>query len=117
VTVSASSGDDTSSLSGQITRLGQLEITNVILGYGSSGTVVFLGYFSGRKVAVKRMLLDFLDPLDPNTTLTTTSSNDEHLNHTTSLHSTLPRRALREIELLVQSGLISLFSSSFSCLV
>ncbi|RKP20629.1 kinase-like protein [Rozella allomycis CSF55] len=29
--------------------------------YGSHGTVVFKGYFDGREVAVKRMLLDFID--------------------------------------------------------
>jgi serine/threonine-protein kinase/endoribonuclease IRE1 len=30
-----------------------------VLGYGSSGTVVYEGMLHGRKVAVKRMLADF----------------------------------------------------------
>lgn len=32
---------------------------NKVLGYGSSGTVVYEGILHGRKVAVKRMLSDF----------------------------------------------------------
>jgi len=32
-----------------------------ILGYGSSGTTVYLGSFEGREVAVKRMLVNFYD--------------------------------------------------------
>lgn len=37
-----------------------LEITDEILGYGSSGTVVFKGRFQSRLVAVKRLLVDFV---------------------------------------------------------
>ena len=36
-------------------------VSEKILGYGSSGTVVFQGSFQGRPVAVKRMLIDFCD--------------------------------------------------------
>lgn len=38
-----------------------LKISDEILGYGSSGTVVFRGTFQGRAVAVKRLLRDFVD--------------------------------------------------------
>jgi hypothetical protein len=69
-----------------------------VLGYGSSGTVVFLGHFSGRKVAVKRMLLDFLD-----TTTDTSMGPNAPDDNTTRFP--LPKRALREIEFLIQSGL------------
>ncbi|KTW30630.1 hypothetical protein T552_00346 [Pneumocystis carinii B80] len=41
--------------------INSLEITNKILGYGSHGTIVYEGSFEGRKVAVKRMLLDFYE--------------------------------------------------------
>jgi serine/threonine protein kinase len=86
--------NDTLLLSNTTTRVGQLEITSHVLGYGSSGTVVFLGYFSGRKVAVKRLLLDFLDP---------PVATPDDSNHTALHRATLSRRALREIELLIQS--------------
>ncbi|CDK24893.1 unnamed protein product [Kuraishia capsulata CBS 1993] len=38
-----------------------LVISDVVLGYGSHGTVVFKGSFENRPVAVKRMLIDFYD--------------------------------------------------------
>ncbi|AAS52213.2 ADR293Cp [Eremothecium gossypii ATCC 10895] len=41
--------------------LKHLAISDKILGYGSSGTVVFQGSFQHRPVAVKRMLIDFFD--------------------------------------------------------
>ncbi|QID88061.1 bifunctional endoribonuclease/protein kinase ire1 [Saccharomyces pastorianus] len=41
--------------------LKNLVVSEKILGYGSSGTVVFQGSFQGRPVAVKRMLIDFCD--------------------------------------------------------
>ncbi|AET41451.1 bifunctional endoribonuclease/protein kinase IRE1 Ecym_8164 [Eremothecium cymbalariae DBVPG len=41
--------------------LKHLTISDKILGYGSSGTVVFQGNFQHRAVAVKRMLIDFYD--------------------------------------------------------
>ncbi|WFC93456.1 non-specific serine/threonine protein kinase [Malassezia brasiliensis] len=37
-----------------------LQISEEVLGYGSSGTVVFRGTFQGRAVAVKRLLRDFV---------------------------------------------------------
>lgn len=63
------------------TELGGLKITTTILGYGSSGTIVYLGYFNGRKVAVKRLLIDFL------------ASKEHHAD-----------RPLREVEMLIKSG-------------
>ena len=60
-------------------EIGGLKITNSILGYGSSGTIVYLGYFNGRKVAIKRLLIDFL-----------ADHNSE--------------RPLREVEMLIKSG-------------
>ncbi|CUS23526.1 LAQU0S10e02454g1_1 [Lachancea quebecensis] len=41
--------------------LKHLTVSKKILGYGSSGTVVFQGTFQHRPVAVKRMLIDFYD--------------------------------------------------------
>lgn len=38
-----------------------LKILTFILGYGSSGTVVYMGSWNGRNVAVKRMLNHFYD--------------------------------------------------------
>ncbi|OUM66290.1 hypothetical protein PIROE2DRAFT_22511, partial [Piromyces sp. E2] len=38
-----------------------LVINDEVLGYGSHGTVVYKGTFQGRKVAVKRLLIDFYD--------------------------------------------------------
>ncbi len=43
------------------TRVGRLEITKSVLGYGSGGTVVFDGILDSRKVAVKRMLKQLVD--------------------------------------------------------
>ncbi|CAN0261910.1 unnamed protein product [Discosporangium mesarthrocarpum] len=40
-------------------RVGCLTVSEVVLGYGSHGTVVFRGLLEGRPVAVKRMLRDF----------------------------------------------------------
>lgn len=37
-----------------------LQISDEVLGYGSSGTIVFRGMFQGRAVAVKRLLRDFV---------------------------------------------------------
>ena len=48
-----------------ILRLGRLQVDiNKVLGYGSSGTVVFEGKLQGRRVAVKRMLVDFYDAVE-----------------------------------------------------
>ncbi|ORX44369.1 hypothetical protein BCR36DRAFT_301873 [Piromyces finnis] len=42
-------------------NIGSLVISDEVLGYGSHGTVVYKGTFQGRKVAVKRLLIDFYD--------------------------------------------------------
>ncbi|CAI2164694.1 7508_t:CDS:2 [Funneliformis geosporum] len=42
-------------------KLNSLVVSDVILGYGSHGTIVYKGTFEGRDVAVKRLLLDFYD--------------------------------------------------------
>ncbi|CCK68884.1 bifunctional endoribonuclease/protein kinase IRE1 KNAG_0B04500 [Huiozyma naganishii CBS 8797] len=55
-----------------------LVVSDKILGYGSSGTVVFEGSFQNRRVAVKRMLLDFCDLADREIRLLTES--DDHPN-------------------------------------
>lgn len=45
-----------------VIRIGRLEVfTDVVLGHGSHGTVVYRGVFDGRDVAVKRMLMEFYD--------------------------------------------------------
>lgn len=45
-----------------VIRIGRLEVfTDVVLGHGSHGTVVYRGTFDGRNVAVKRMLMEFYD--------------------------------------------------------
>ncbi|CCD23849.1 bifunctional endoribonuclease/protein kinase IRE1 NDAI_0C01890 [Naumovozyma dairenensis CBS 421] len=58
--------------------LNNLEVSNKILGYGSSGTVVFQGTFQNRPVAVKRMLIDFCDIASREIKLLTES--DDHKN-------------------------------------
>ncbi|KAJ6011638.1 Serine/threonine-protein kinase ppk4 [Penicillium sp. IBT 35674x] len=45
-----------------VVRIGRLEVfTDIVLGHGSHGTVVYRGTFDGRNVAVKRMLMEFYD--------------------------------------------------------
>ncbi len=46
------------------TRVGSLEVSNIVLGYGSSGTVVLRGMLNSRPVAVKRMLSQFHSSAD-----------------------------------------------------
>lgn len=58
--------------------LKSLTVSDKILGYGSSGTVVLQGNFQGRPVAVKRMLLDFCDLASQEIKLLTES--DDHPN-------------------------------------
>lgn len=55
-----------------------LTVSEKVLGYGSSGTVVLQGSFQGRPVAVKRMLLDFCDIASQEIKLLTES--DDHPN-------------------------------------
>lgn len=56
-------------------NLKHLVVSDKVLGYGSSGTVVFEGTFQGRPVAVKRMLLDFCDLAEREINLLTESDN------------------------------------------
>lgn len=42
-------------------RVGRLEVSKTILGYGSGGTTVYEGVMDGRKVAVKRMLKQLVE--------------------------------------------------------
>ncbi|KAJ3122947.1 bifunctional endoribonuclease/protein kinase ire1 [Nowakowskiella sp. JEL0407] len=42
-------------------ELRNIILSDVVLGYGSHGTVVFQGTFENRQVAIKRLLLDFYD--------------------------------------------------------
>lgn len=45
-----------------VIQIGRLKVfTDVVLGHGSHGTVVYRGSFDGRDVAVKRMLMEFYD--------------------------------------------------------
>ncbi|CAL9734618.1 serine/threonine-protein kinase/endoribonuclease Ire1p [Monosporozyma servazzii] len=60
-------------------NLKSLTVSDKILGYGSSGTVVFEGKFQGRPVAVKRMLLDFCDLADREIKLLTESDNHSNV--------------------------------------
>ncbi|GAM18340.1 hypothetical protein SAMD00019534_015150 [Acytostelium subglobosum LB1] len=60
------------------TRVGKLEMSSNVLGTGSCGTVVFEGYLEGRKVAVKRMLKQFIKFADREVALLLHS--DEHMN-------------------------------------
>ncbi|CDO93864.1 unnamed protein product [Kluyveromyces dobzhanskii CBS 2104] len=58
--------------------LKHLSISNKVLGYGSSGTVVFQGKFQNRPVAVKRLLIDFYDVASKEIQLL--SESDDHPN-------------------------------------
>ncbi|EDO14403.1 hypothetical protein Kpol_209p1 [Vanderwaltozyma polyspora DSM 70294] len=58
--------------------LRSLSVSEKVLGYGSSGTVVYQGEFQGRPVAVKRMLIDFCDIATREIDLLTES--DDHPN-------------------------------------
>ncbi|RKP27025.1 the oligomer formed By the kinase ribonuclease domain of Ire1, partial [Syncephalis pseudoplumigaleata] len=53
-------------------------VSNDVLGYGSHGTVVFKGDFDGKKVAVKRQLLDFYDMADREVAIL--QDSDDHPN-------------------------------------
>lgn len=60
-------------------KLGKLSVnTKIVLGYGSSGTVVYEGSLSGRKVAVKRLVKEFYSTAEKETTMLIES--DEHNN-------------------------------------
>ena len=59
-------------------RVGRLKVEPAILGYGSGGTVVFEGVLDGRKVAVKRLLRQFVDLAKKE--IETLIASDEHPN-------------------------------------
>lgn len=62
-----------------VLRIGQLRVfTDVVLGHGSHGTVVYRGSFDGRDVAVKRMLVEFYDIASHEVTLL--QESDDHKN-------------------------------------
>lgn len=49
-------------VSESVIQIGHLRVnTNIVLGFGSHGTMVYRGSFGGRDVAVKRMLLQFYE--------------------------------------------------------
>ncbi|KAI9598253.1 kinase-like domain-containing protein [Syncephalis fuscata] len=58
--------------------INSLTVTTDVLGYGSHGTVVFKGDFGGKKVAVKRQLLDFYDMADHEVAIL--QESDDHPN-------------------------------------
>ncbi|KAK9353049.1 hypothetical protein V1523DRAFT_412216 [Lipomyces doorenjongii] len=64
--------------SGSSYKVNSLEVTEVVLGYGSHGTVVYKGTFESREVAVKRMLLDFYDVASHEVSLL--QESDDHPN-------------------------------------
>lgn len=70
-----SSGTDQNEIPDFENDLKNLTVSDEVLGYGSSGTVVFKGKFQGRDVAVKRMLIDFCDVADREIQLLTESDN------------------------------------------
>ncbi|KND89979.1 Serine/threonine-protein kinase ppk4 [Tolypocladium ophioglossoides CBS 100239] len=71
--------NDMQAVTGPIIRMGNIEVnTEVQLGTGSNGTLVFAGNFDGREVAVKRMLIQFYDIASQETRLLRES--DDHPN-------------------------------------
>ena len=53
---------EVSAVTGPIINIGHLSVnTDIILGYGGHGTMVYKGTFGGRDVAVKRMLKEFYE--------------------------------------------------------
>ncbi|EHK50205.1 serine/threonine kinase IRE1 [Trichoderma atroviride IMI 206040] len=71
--------NDMQAVTGSIISIGNIEVdTDVELGMGSNGTVVFAGRFDGRDVAVKRMTIQFYDIATRETRLLRES--DDHPN-------------------------------------
>ena len=52
-----------------VNRVGRMEIGPEILGYGSSGTLVFEGTLDGRPIAVKRILCQVATPSMPHASI------------------------------------------------
>ena len=62
-----------------VLQIGRLQVfTDVVLGHGSHGTVVYRGSFDGRDVAVKRMLVEFYDIASQEVALL--QESDDHKN-------------------------------------
>ena len=58
----APAGTDMTEAIGPLIKIGHLSVnTDMILGYGGHGTMVYKGTFGGRDVAVKRMLKEFYE--------------------------------------------------------
>ncbi|TQW00887.1 IRE protein kinase [Cordyceps javanica] len=71
--------NDMNAVTSPIVRMGNIEVnTEIQLGTGSNGTLVFAGRFDGREVAVKRMLIQFYDIASQETRLLRES--DDHPN-------------------------------------
>ncbi|TFB00563.1 Serine/threonine-protein kinase ppk4 [Trichoderma ghanense] len=71
--------NDMQAVTGSVISMGNIEVdTDVELGMGSNGTVVFAGRFDGRDVAVKRMTIQFYDIATRETKLLRES--DDHPN-------------------------------------
>ncbi|KAL7942737.1 hypothetical protein V8C42DRAFT_150745 [Trichoderma barbatum] len=71
--------NDMQAVTGSVISMGNIEVdTDVELGMGSNGTVVFAGKFDGRDVAVKRMTIQFYDIATRETKLLRES--DDHPN-------------------------------------
>lgn len=58
--------------------IGNLHVDEIILGYGSSGTIVYKGTLDGRTVAIKRMLREYFDIASKEIKML--QSSDEHPN-------------------------------------
>ncbi|KOS21217.1 Serine/threonine-protein kinase ppk4 [Escovopsis weberi] len=70
---------DMQAVTGSILSMGNIQVnTDVELGMGSNGTVVFAGTFDGRDVAVKRMTIQFYDIATRETRLL--KESDDHPN-------------------------------------
>ncbi|KAL2916326.1 bifunctional endoribonuclease/protein kinase ire1 [Polyrhizophydium stewartii] len=63
-TRSSASSDPQPIASTNPSSLQVLSLTDEVLGYGSHGTIVYKGYFEGREVAIKRLLIQFYDVAD-----------------------------------------------------
>lgn len=72
----AEGGETTKAEEGGIAKRDKsLVISDDVLGYGSSGTIVFRGTFQGRAVAVKRLLRDFVDVASKEVSLLESADN------------------------------------------
>lgn len=102
--------NDMQAVTGPIIRMGNIEVnTEVQLGTGSNGTLVFAGRFDGREVAVKRMLIQFYDIASQETRLLRES--DDHPNGNSRFPDS-PCPVLTERQ---SSGIIRSRSETGSC--